>query len=278
MRLSLVGLILAIPLVGWGYHGSGILFGVPSPRIEVLGGISPATALFPEAIRTNPAWLGACPGLSLGSFYSLRFESISLYSLAAAGRHWGIEAVALDGGRISEDIAYSAYGTVASLGIGFADVIMMGASAKLFFQADPVVAFGASLDFGISLDLAVIRLGAVIRNVLSLPIDYGGHIEPWPWGVEIGFSVPLVDLGDIGLEVEGAVGYGEEGPRYGGGIGIGSDGFGVRVGIGEGGIAVGGSLELGGLSLHWATLIHRDLPPTVSAGISWEGMGGEEGP
>lgn len=278
MRPFIFTLVLAVPLIGWGSHGTGILFGIISPRIEGLGGISPAATLFPEAIRANPAWLGTCPGLSLGSFYSLRFGSIPLYSLAAAGRHWGLEAMALDGGRISEHIAYSAYGTVASLGVGLGEAVFVGASAKLFFQADPDVAFGGSLDLGLSVDLAGIKLGAVARNVLSLPIDYGDYLENWPWGVELGVSIPFQIPGDFEIEVGGAVGYGEEGLRYGGGIGIGSGGVEVRVGIGEGGIAVGSSLELGSLSLHWTTLIHRDLPLTVSAGISWEGIGEDEGP
>jgi hypothetical protein len=90
------------------------------------------------------------------------------------------------------------YGGEARLTFG----LIQGAAAILYYPAEPTSSVLALLDAGLSLNLAIVRLGAGLGLNYSIPLD-GGTVDGAPLGVNLKGAVDL-QLGKLSL---GLVGY-----------------------------------------------------------------------
>ena len=269
----LAAAVFAMAGLADGYWGVGEIFSLSGPRDGALGGQVSIPLFFPEAAHANAAGLAFAPGLSLASWYALRFGTIHVYSLEAAGRYWGGGVVSLDVGDPDPALSYTAYGVVFSAGLPLGDALAVGLAWKGFFQATPGEAFGWALDPSALLWLGGVRLGLVIENAASVPIEYGDHREPWPWGVRGGASLSVA-LGDAALTLAIGARYTASATLdYAVGIEVRRGPWGLRAGYGTGGVGVGASLMLGNYGVHWALSLHPYLPLTMAVGVSW-GDGG----
>ncbi|MGY4707333.1 hypothetical protein ACVNPS_06215 [Candidatus Bipolaricaulota sp. J31] len=267
----LAAAVFAMAGLANGYWGVGEIFSLSGPRDAALGGQVSTPLFLPEAIHTNAAGLAFAPGLSLASWYALRFGTIQVYSLEAAGRYWGSGVISLDVGDPDPALSYTAYGVTLSAGFPLGGVLAVGLAWKGFFQAAPEEAFGWALDPAVLLRLGGVRLGLVLENAASAPIEYGDHREPWPWGVRGGTSLSLA-LGDAALTlVIGARYIAPAALDYGVGIEVRGGPWSLRAGYGTRGFGVGASLVLGNYGVHWALSLHPYLPLTMAVGASWGG-------
>ncbi len=271
--LALMAAVVAVAGFANGYWGVGELFCLEGPRDGAMGGATSVPLFLPEAAHANPAGLGFAGGLHLTSSYSLRFGTLRFYSLAAAGRGWGGRVISLDAGELGPDPSYTAYGVVLSTGLALGDVLAVGLAWKGFFQATPGEAFGWALDPAVLLRFGGVHLGLVLENAASAPIDYGGHREPWPWGIRGGVSLSG-EIGGTAVTLAANARYTASASLdFGVGMEVQRGIWSLRLGYGSGGLAAGASLELGGYGVHWAIVLHPYLPSTVSVGASW-GSGG----
>jgi len=265
--------VAAVSGFAGGYWGVGEIFSLEGPRDGAMGGAMAVPLFLPEAAHANPAGLGFAEGIHLASSYSLRFGTLRLYSLAAAGGNWGARVISLDAGALGAGLSYTAYGVVLSGGLHLGDALAVGLAWKGFFQATPGEAFGWALDPAFLLRLGGVHLGLVVENAASAPIDYGGHREPWPWGIRGGASLSG-EIGDAAVTLAVNARYAATASLdFGVGIEVARGIWGLRMGYGSGGFAVGASLGLGDYGVHWAIVLHPYPPPTVSVGASW-GSGG----
>lgn len=273
MRLLWLAAILGCSLatMGNGFWGVGEIFLLGGPREEGLGGILAVPLFLPEGGRANPAGLGFVDGIALGSHYSFRFGSLSHYSVGAAGRYWGIAITGLDTDLLTPELSYTAYGVTVAVGLPVGDFLGIGVLGKGFFQAEPEEAFGWALDPAFLLRGETFLLGVVFENTVSIPVDYGGHAEPWPWAVRGGAAISG-EVGGFMAQFVTNFRYSQPGTfNYGLGLEARGDAWCLRLGYGSQGIALGASVEIKGYWLHWSIAAHPYLPLTISAGASWEG-------
>lgn len=273
MRLLALVATLFLWGAGWGagFWGVGELFLLGGPRDEGLGGNLSTPLFMPEAVHTNPAGLGFAEGLALGSAYSLRFGVLNFSRLEAAGRYWGLGAAVLDAGPIGQGLSYVVYGVTLAAGLPLGDSLGIGLSWKGMFQSAPAEAFGWGLDSAFLVRGEDFLFGLIFENAVAWDLDYGGHREPWPWGVRGGVAltakwdmIALILVANVrysaASEVDYAVGVEIKGNRWD-----------LRLGYGGMGLSCGASVGLGDLAVHWNFLFHPYLPLTVTAGASWGG-------
>jgi|GEM_PF-2039317 hypothetical protein len=272
--MRLFGIVIAVVLTvtGFGseFWGVGELFSLGGPRDEGLGGGLSVTLFFPEAAYTNPAGLGFTESLSLFSSYSLRFGTVTVYSLGASGRFWGGSVLGLntrDFGR--DELAYTAYGVVLAAGLPMEDFFSIGLSWRGFFQAAPQEAFGWALSPSFILRFEGLLVGLVFDNVVSEPIDYGLHRESWPRDIRSGVAVSL-KMEEISVTLVANARYSIASyVDYSAGAEVRWGPWSLRVGHGSAGLSIGASVEFGSYGMHWSIIFHPHLPITITAGASW---------
>ncbi len=266
----LLALAAGTSAVGQGYWGVGDLFALGGAREVALGGLLSAFSPLPEALRANPALLSFADAISLGSSYSRLFGVLDFYYVEAAGSYWGLGAYSLDSGASTGDLAYTAYGVVLATGLPLGEHLGIGAMWKGFFQAEPGVAFGWALDPALVIRAQGIVAGVVFENTASVPVEYEGHREPWPWGVRGGIAV-FGALEGISFAALANVHYSSaSGLDYAAGLEIGSDPWCLRLGYGSLGFSFGATVGFGSYRAHWGIRVHPQLPLTIAAGASWE--------
>ena len=272
MRALVLVIALAMGVVaeGQGYWGVGDLFALGGPREVALGGFLSAFPGFPEVLHANPAILGFADAISLGSSYSRLFGILDFYSIEAAGAGWGLGVYSLGSGPLTEDLAYTVHGVVLAVGLPLGEYLGIGAMWKGFFQSEPGEAFGWALDPALAIRAGGVMVGMVLEDPVSVPVEYGGHREPWPGGVRGGVAVSG-DPGEITITAVANVHYGSTSRLdYAGGLEIRTDRWCLRLGYGSLGFSFGASIGSGGYKVHWGIRVHPRLPVTLTAGASWE--------
>ncbi len=190
--LSLLLAVLTLPVFGqYSNVGEIMQFGVGA-RAVGLGNAFLPLADDETAAFYNPAGMGWINHISLTSYFSRQFDTITYEAVGVSIPHIGASLMRLDSGWIKADSGgFSYISECGVIGAGFAlGPVGIGGRLKVFSVQSPYVAFGWAVDPALLIVSDVMRVGIMVENAYSQPIVLpDATVEEWPLHVDAGVAL-----------------------------------------------------------------------------------------
>ncbi|MCI2428325.1 hypothetical protein LM595_01970, partial [Candidatus Acetothermia bacterium] len=162
-----------------------------------MGGAFIALADDENALFYNPAGLGFNRTIGITSLAAHQFGAASLTAIGVALPFFGVYFLQLDSGIITgpqfDPFRYLSRGAILSVGVPLLLIeevsLTFGTRLRLFQAVEPTSGFGWTVDASILIAGEYLRLGAMVKSLVSTPILFhGGHREVWPTDLKVGIA------------------------------------------------------------------------------------------
>lgn len=271
--LLLTAILLTLPAYAGDYGNAAGIFDLStSARVAGMGGAFVALADDESVVFYNPAGLGWIKNISLSSLFARQFDAVNYAALQFVFPYFGAAVLYLDSGPIKGSkgtFRYVSGGGVISTGFAIGPV-GFGGRFKVYRASAPVEATGWAFDPSLLVVTDLVRVGVMVENAYSEPIEFSSHSESWTPRMCIGIALTLKPSAGVGVNVsvEGA-GLFSSTPRLYAGFETYVDGLAARVGYDGTGATFGLSVRFSSFEIDWAYITRGAFPDTHRISLSF---------
>ena len=265
--------ILTLPVFGQYSNVAEIMqFGVGARAVGLGGAFLPLADDETTAFY-NPAGLGWINHISLTSYFSRQFGTLTYGAVTLSLPYVGATLMRLDSGLIPTDSGGFNYVSQCGVaGAGFAlGPVGIGARVKVFSVQSPYVASGWAVDPALLIVTDVLRVGILVENAYSQPVVLPDATpENWPVCLDIGAALRV----RIGNKVEWNTTFVVDGlftsaVRFAGGTEVWAGGLGVRIGGDASGTHLGLSVRFPSMRIDFVYTENEGLGGTYGASVAF---------
>ena len=265
--------ILTLPVIAeYSNVGAIMQFGVGARAVGLGGAFLPladdATAAF-----YNPAGLGWINHISVTSYFSRQFDTLTYGAVGITLPYIGAVMMRLDSGLIPA--AGGGFNYVSQCGVVGGGIAIgpvgIGARVKVVTIQSPYTAVGWAVDPALLIVTDVMRVGIVVKNAYSQPIILpDATSEDWPLRVDAGVALRM----RIGDEVTWDASFTADDlltptMAIAGGAEIWVGGLGIRAGWNTSGLSLGLSVQFSSMRIGFVYTEHAHLGGIYGASVTF---------